>query len=262
MAVTVDWFGGFDGPQGPSGWALLEGLRDVRVVARSRTTLVVSGILDLPSGAFPVHRKTYAYGTLAAALAGAFRTTFAAPGRARLEVRALERLGALGFAPAPVALAERREAGLLREAMLAVRSVDGGTALDAAPPAIDLAAAVGRAAGAMHAAGLGRLSLAPRNVVVARGGPRGIVGLPVGSPTRGWGWTIAKVDSGRLADVRRGGSEQAADLADLLAGLEGRWSEADLAALREAYAAAAGAIPGGLDAAMAGARERLNRRRR
>ena len=68
MTVTVDWFGGFGGPGGPAGWDLLEGLREVRVVARSRTTLTVAGLLDLAAGPVPVHRKTYAYGTLAAAL--------------------------------------------------------------------------------------------------------------------------------------------------------------------------------------------------
>jgi tRNA A-37 threonylcarbamoyl transferase component Bud32 len=246
MAVTVEWFGGFGGPGGPAGWSLVEGLREIRVVARSRTTLTVSGILDLPGGPVRVHRKTYSYGTLASALAGIFRTTFAAPGRARLEALALHRLGALGLAPAPVALAERRRGGFLRAAMLAVRTVEGGAALDSIPPEAALAEAVGRAAGRMHAAGLGRLSLSPRNVVVAPGPG---------------GWTVAKVDSGRLAQVPRGGPDQAADLADLLAGLEERWPPAELETLRGAYAAAAGAIPAGTEEAMAEARQRIARRR-
>jgi len=247
MAVTVEWLGGFAGPAGPAGWLLLGALREARVVARSRTTVTESGILDLPAGPVPVHRKTYSYGGWAAPIAGAFRTTFAAPGRARLEERALRRLGALGLAPAAVALAERRTAGFLREAILAVRTVEGGSPLEAAPPSADLAVAVGRAAGAMHAEGLGDLSLAPRNLVVARGPG---------------GWTVSKVDSGRLRAAARGGAVQAADLADLLAGLEGRWGAAGLEALRSAYAAAAGGIPEGWEAALPAARERLRRRRR
>jgi hypothetical protein len=246
MAVTVEWVGGFRGPPGEAGWRILDGMRETRVVARSRTTATESGILDLPDGPVPVHRKTYSYRGLGALLSGAFRTTFAAPGRARLEVEALLALGALGLAPPPVALAERRTAGFLREAVLAVRTVDGGTGLDGADPAGDLAAAVGRAAAAMHAAGLGDLSLAPRNLVVARGPG---------------GWTVAKVDSGSLRPVARGGPEQSADLADLLAGLEGRWDAESIGAIRDAYAGAMGTLPDRLDGEMARARSRRERRK-
>ena len=248
MALAVEWFEGFRGsPGGEEGWALLGNLGEARLVARSRTTRTESGILDLPSGPVPVHRKIYEYPGWAAGILGAFRTTFAAPGRARREVRALRALAAFGFAPAPVALAERRAAGFLVEARLAVRTVEGGTPLDGTAPGGELARAVGRTVGRVHAAGLGDLSLSPRNIVAARG-PRGE-------------WTVAKVDSGRLRPAAPGGPVQAADLADLLAGLEDRWDAAPLAGIRDGYAEAAGRIPEGLDAAMAGARERRRRRR-
>jgi hypothetical protein len=57
-----------------------------------------------------------------------------------------------------------------------------------------------------------------------------------------------------------GGPMQASDLADLIAGLEGRWSPGDLDALRAAYAEVAGGVPAGLDAAMVAARTGLHRR--
>jgi hypothetical protein len=246
MAVKVDWCEGFEGPPGPEGWRILWQIRDARVVSRSRTTLTESGVADLPSGPVPVHRKVYVYRGVAAILGGAFRTTFAAPGRARRELAALRRLGALGLAPLPVAVGERRTAGFLRQAILATRTVDGGRDLGSVPPDAALAAAAGRAAGTIHAAGLGDLSLAPRNLVAARDGD---------GP-----WRIAKVDSGDLREVARGGPEQARDLADLVAGLEKGWPEEMLAALRVSYVAAAGALPPGLDAALADARARLARR--
>jgi tRNA A-37 threonylcarbamoyl transferase component Bud32 len=234
MAVKVDWFGGYGGPGVP-----LPPLREARVVARSRTTTTESGLLDLPGGPVPVHRKTYRYEGMGALLSGAFRTTFAARSRPRREAEALVRLGAL--APPPVALMEDRVAGFLRAAVLLVRTVEGGVNLDESPPSPALAAAVGRAAGTMHAAGFGDLSLAPRNLVVA---------------TRG----IFKVDSGRMRTVPRGGAAQAADLADLLAGLEARWTASDLDGLRAAYAAAAGGLPAGIEGAVAAARLRARRR--
>jgi tRNA A-37 threonylcarbamoyl transferase component Bud32 len=236
MAVKVEWFEGYGG-RGEA----IPSLRGPVVVARSRTTITECGVLDLPAGPVPVHRKVYRYNGIGALLSGAFRTTFAAPSRARREAGALVRLAALGLAPHPVALAEDRIAGFLREAVLFVRTVEGGVNLAEAPSSPALAAAVGRAAGTIHAAGLGDLSLAPRNLVVA-------------------GDTVMKVDSGQLREVPRGGSIQAADLADLLAGLEGRWTAEDLDGLRTAYAAAAGRIPEGLDGAMAAARVRAARR--
>src|SRR5689334_18636575 len=119
MAVKVDWFGSYGGPG-----VDLPPLREARVVARSRTTITESGLLDLPGGPVAVHRKTYRYEGFGALLSGMFRTTFAAPSRARREVEALRRLGSL--APEPVALSERRTAGFLREAVLVVRTVEGG----------------------------------------------------------------------------------------------------------------------------------------
>lgn len=246
MAVTVDWCEGFVGPVGAEGWRLLWQIRDARVVARSRTTLTEAGVLDLPAGPTPVHRKVYEYRGAAALLGGAFRTTFAARGRARRELDALRRLAALGLAPVAVAVAERRTAGFLRQAILATRTVEGGRDLGAAEPDEALAAAAGRAAGTIHAAGLGDLSLSPRNLVASR--------------DPGGAWRIAKVDSGRLRETGRGGPEQARDLADLVAGLEGRWPAAALDALRAAYAGAAGALPAGLGDALADARARLSRR--
>jgi len=236
MAVNVEWFEGYGG-RGEA----IPSLRGAVVVARSRTSITERGVLDLAAGPVPVHRKVYRYNGIGALLSGLFRTTFAAPSRARREAEALRRLAALGLAPAPVLLVERRTAGFLREAILAVRTVEGGADLSAAPPSPGLAAAVGRAAGRMHAAGLGDLSLAPRNVVTA-------------------GDAVMKVDSGRLREVPRGGSIQAADLADLLAGLEGRWTAEELDGLRSAYVAEAGRIPEGLDGAMAAARIRATRR--
>ncbi len=234
MGSAIEWFGEFGRP-GLS----VPALRDARIVARSRTTITESGLLDLPGGAVPVHRKAYSYEGIGALLSGAFRTTFAAKSRARREAEALVRLGPL--APRPVVLVERRTAGFLREAVLVVLTVEGGRALPEVPPSAALAAAVGRAAGTMHAAGLGDLSLAPRNLVVS-------------------GEAILKVDSGRMRVVPRGGAVQAADLADLLAGLEEGWGAEDLEALRAAYAAEAGGLPGGLGEAMAAARERRRRR--
>ena len=247
MAVTVAWEGGFGGPGGEEGWRMLLALREARVVARSRTTSTEAGLLDLPGGPVAVHRKTYSYRGLGAMLSGAFRTTFAAKGRGRREAEALGRLAGLGLAPPVVALAERRSAGFLLESILAVRTVEGGAGLDGAQPSADLAAAVGAAAAAMHAAGFGDLSLGPRNLVVARGPG---------------GWTVAKVDSGSMRTVARGGPEQAADLADLLAGLEGRWDAAALEAIRKAYVAKMGALPKRLEEEMAAARKRRERRRR
>ncbi len=246
MGVQVRWFAGFEGPGGAEGWSRLLSLRDARVVARSRTSLTEAGILDLPSGPVEVFRKTYSYPGFGAKARGLFRTTFGTPGRAAKEATALIRLHALGLAPVPVALAERRVLGLLDEAVLAVRAVPGGRDLEAADPAPGLAAAAGRAAGRMHAAGLGHLDLAPRNLVAV--------------PRPGGGWEVFKVDSGSLAEVRRGGAEQARDLAELLAGLEERWRDGDLADLCRAYAAEAGAIPAGLETALPNARASLARR--
>ena len=240
MALNVEWFGGYGGRGFP-----IPALRGARVVARSRTTITESGILELPGGSVAVHRKIYRYDGTGALLSGMFRTTFAARSRARREAEALLRLGALGLAPQPVVLLERRTAGFLLEAVLAVRTVEGGRSLADAEPSPDLAAAVGRAAGAIHAAGLADLSLAPRNLVVGR---------------VGGGWGVFKVDSGRMAEAPRGAAAQAADLADLIAGLEGRWGPGDLEALRSAYAAAAAGLPAGLERAMAAAREREKRR--
>jgi hypothetical protein len=236
----------FGGPGGEEGWALLRSLRDPRVVARSRTTLTEAGFLDLPGGPVPVHRKVYAYRGAAAALAGLFRTTFAARSRSAREADALLLLHPLGLAPAPVAVAERRTLGLLREAMVASRTVEGGRDLEARDAEPGLAEAAGRAAGRMHAAGLGDLSLAPRNLVAAPAGPGA--------------WEVRKVDSGGMRRAARGGALQAADLADLLAGLEGRWPQEGLDALRAAYAREAGGLPAGLGAAMEGARARRARR--
>jgi len=246
MSVSVEWCEGFRGPDGPEGWRLLWQIRDARVVARSRTTLTETGTLDLPAGPVAVHRKVYEYRGAAAVLGGAFRTTFAAPSRARRELDALRRLGALGLAPVPVAVAERRTAGFLRQALLATRTLEEGRDLESADADAALASAVGRAAGLVHAAGLGDLSLAPRNLVASRGG--------------GGEWRIAKVDSGRMRETPRGGPDQARDLADLLAGLEGRWAAAEMGTLREAYVAAAGALPAGIEEALAAAREALGRR--
>jgi hypothetical protein len=174
LSLRVTWLGGHEGPPGRDGWDLLRGLREARVVSRSRTTLTEEGLLDLPSGPLPVHRKVYAYRGVRALLGGAFRTTFAAEGRAAREAEALRLLGALGLAPEPVALAERRTGGFLREAMLASRTVEGARPLDALPVDAALAAAAGRAAGRIHAAGLADLDLAPRNLVcVPRGGSLG-----------------------------------------------------------------------------------------
>ena len=247
MGLKVEWFGEFHGaPAGEEGWALLGDLRDARPVATSRTTRTDAGLIDLPAGAVNVHRKVYEYRGIGALLRGAFRTTFAAPGRARREADALRSLGTSGFAPPPVGLGERRVAGFLVESRLAVRTVEGATQLDGTPPALDLARALGRRIGMVHRAGLGELSLSPRNVLAARS--------PEGS------WSLAKVDSGRLRRVVVGGLLQARDIADLLAGLEGRWRAEEMAAFHEAYAAEAGGIPGGTEDAMAAARERLRRR--
>jgi tRNA A-37 threonylcarbamoyl transferase component Bud32 len=246
MSLILEWFPGFEGPPGEAGWALLLGPGDAVLVSRSRTTRTESGVLALPAGPVPVHRKVYSYPGLGSILKGAFRTTFAAPSRARREADALRRLGALGLAPPPVAIAERRTGSVLREAILAVRTVEGGLPLPDAPPDPDLAAAAGRAAGRIHAAGLAHLSLAPRNLVAARG--------PAG-------WTVAKVDTGRMREAGPGDPARIADLADLVAGMEGRWSGAALDALRAGYAEEAGAWPAEVDAALPAARERLGRRR-
>jgi hypothetical protein len=199
---------------------LLSSLREPRLVAKSRTTITESGLLDLPSGTVAVFRKTYSYRGLGPKARGMFRTTFLAPGRAARESEALLRLGALGLAPDPVARVERRTLGFLDEAMLAVRAVEGGRDLSVLPCAPGLPAALGAALGRIHAAGLGRLDGAPRNWIAA--------------PAAG-GWEIRKVDSGSLAEVPRGGREQAADLEELLAGLAGRWTEAEVEAVRGAY---------------------------
>lgn len=246
MGREVRWFGELRGPAGDEGWALLASLRDARVVARSRTALTEEGLLDLPSGEVRVFRKVYAYRGFGAKVRGMFRTTFLARSRAAREADALRRLHGMGLAPAPLAMAEERTLGFLDEAMLATRAVPGGRDLSGLDPLPGLAAAAGRAAGRMHAAGLGRLDLAPRNLVAA--------------PSAGGGWEILKVDSGAMAPVPRGGTEQAADLADLLAGLEDRWGDADLAEICRGYAEAAGAIPAGLEEALPAARAALGRR--
>ena len=245
MGWIVHWEPGIEGPAGDAGVRLLLDLEGAVLVARSRTKRTESGLLRLPAGPVPVHRKVYEYARWGARLGGAFRTTFAAPSRAAREAAALRRLGALGLAPAPVATAERRVAGFLSEAILAARSVEGGRALDALDSGDGLAAAAGAAAGRMHAAGVVDLDLSPRNLVAARG--------PAG-------WTVAKVDSARLRDGGPSDPARADDLAELLAGLEVRWDDGARAALRDSYAAAADGLPAGLDAALARARLRARRR--
>ncbi|HEU4395737.1 MAG TPA: lipopolysaccharide kinase InaA family protein, partial [Planctomycetota bacterium] len=232
MGWIVHWEPGLEGPAGDAGGRLLLDLEGAALVARSRTKRTESGVLRLPAGPVPVHRKVYAYAGWGARIGGAFRTTFAAPSRAAREAAALRRLGALGLAPAPVATAERRVAGFLAEAILATRTVEGGRALVALDPGDGLAAAAGAAAGRLHAAGVVALDLAPRNLVASRG--------PAG-------WTIVKVDTARLREGGPSDAARADDLADLLAGLEGRWDDGARAALRDAYAAAAGGLPAGLD---------------
>jgi len=245
MTEAVHWYGWQGAGSGPEGWRLLHLLENPVVVARSRTVVTESGLLRLPSGPLPVFRKTYAYRGLGPKLRGLFRTTFAAPGRAEREADALALLGALGLAPDLVARGERRVLGLLEEAILVTAAVPGGRDLDRLPPAPGLAAAVGRAAGWMHEAGYGRLSLSPRNLVAA----------PDGTD-----WRVLKVDSGRMCRAPRGGAVQARDLADLLAGLEPRWPEAEREALLAAYARFAGGLPEGWERALPAARAGLRRR--
>jgi len=245
MGLRVNWEPGREGPPGEEGWAALLALADAVLVARSRTSRTDAGRLGLPGGAIAVHRKVYAYPGWGARLRGAFRTTFAAPSRAARERWALLRLGSLGRAPAPVALAERRVAGFLAEAILASATIEGGRPLDALAPDPALAASAGAAAGEMHRAGLVDLDLAPRNLVAAPGAA---------------GWRVLKVDTARLREGGPSDPARAEDLADLLAGLEPLWDRSALDALREAYAAAAGGTPEGLDAALERARARARRR--
>lgn len=245
MGVTVAWLGAHRGPSGEEGWRLLTELEGAVVVARARTVLTERGLLRLPSGPREVFRKVYSYRGWGAKARGILRTTFGARSRAAREAEALRLLGALGLAPEPVALAERRTLGFLDAAILAVGAVPGGRDLAALEAAPGLAAAAGEAAGRMHAAGLGGLDLAPRNLVAA---------------PEGAGWRVLKVDSGGCGPAPRGGAAQARDLAELLAGLEGRWPAAAMAELREAYARAAGGIPAGLEGSLPAARAGLARR--
>jgi hypothetical protein len=241
----VAWEEGFPGPPGEEGARLLLDLEGPVLVARSRTTRTEAGTMRLPGGPVPVHRKVYEYAGWGPRIGGAFRTTIAAPSRAEREAEALRRLGAIGLAPSPVAVAERRVAGFLAEAILATRTVEGGRALDALDPDAALAAAAGTAAGRIHGSGFAGVDLAPRNLIAARGAT---------------GWTVVKVDTARLRAGGPGDPARAEDLADLLAGLEARWDEGARSALRDAYAAAAGGLPAGLDAALDRARMRLQRR--
>ena len=250
MALRLEWEGPYAGPAGEAGWCLLLDIGDPVLVSRSRTTRTEAGDLLLPRGPVPVHRKVYDYPSVRSRLSGAFRTTFAAPGRARRERGALLRLRNLGeplLAPEPVALGERRSAGFLVQAVLAVRTIGGGRNLEEAEASVTLARETGRAAGRMHAAGYGGLDLSPRNLVAA--------------PGRGGAPQVFKVDSGRMRRASLGGPLQAGDLADLLAGLENRWTSSTLEELRAAYAAVVGDLPAGLERAMPEARARPLRRR-
>ncbi|MHC4923679.1 MAG: lipopolysaccharide kinase InaA family protein [Planctomycetota bacterium] len=248
MATHVEWESGVAAPSGEEGWRLLMDLRHGLIVALSRTTRTEHGYLELPSGTLSVHRKIYDYETIGSRLKGAFRTTFAAPSRARRELDAIRRLRALGepfLAPAPVVLAERRTAGLLEIAVVATATIEDGAPLDDLEPDETLAEAVGRAVARMHEASFARLDIAPRNFVASR--------APDGQ------WAVAKVDTGRLRETDAS-HERARDLAGLLAGLEVAWTSRAREIVRESYEEHLGSWPKEFDAALRAAKEQLRRR--
>jgi tRNA A-37 threonylcarbamoyl transferase component Bud32 len=241
LALRIEWEPGCRGPQGLEGWRALWRLKEGSLVSAARTSVTERGTLLLDGAAVPVHRKAYAYPGLASRLRGAFRGTLLGRSRARRERDALRVLRSLPggppLAPEPVALAERRGWILLRDALLVSRTLAGAAAVEALGPCPGLPAAVGRAVGRIHAAGWADLDLAPRNLLA--------------TPHAGGGWEIAKVDSPRLRRVPPGHAARARDLARLLADLGGAWDDAARGAVLAGYAEVAGALPPGLDRALA-----------
>lgn len=172
MGSTTRWTEAFEARCGVAPQALVE-LRALQVLARSRTTQ--TAVVEVP-GVGRVIRKSWWWPTARDRFKGALRTTWAAPSPAVREFDGLERLCGLprgGFAPAPLAVVEDRNAGVLRGCTLLLTEIEGATDLgtwlrDQRDPALrrkvveDLA----RRTAAMHDAGLLDRDHHPRNVLV------------------------------------------------------------------------------------------------